>query len=305
LRTKILEWIRRAVGTERISVRLERIERELHIGAVDTASSNYEGVKLAILSASTESFIRCELNGSIAWLPTDTIRTMIHCLRVVENKIVLDVEVYHIKWMIDRLKEPSGEKFFLDVGAATGAATIPIAMQIGSELSITAFEPARNAMRLLLATLEKNSINSVQLVHSAVSNQVGNAEFIEFAYDVSGNCPYISEASTISHQGIPPDLKSECYTVECITLDSFFNSNSALKLAPHKSMVVKIDVEGFEEHVLNGGIYLIKSVKPYFSIDIHKRIDGDGTTEGVCRDILSKFGYRFENMDHVLLASPK
>jgi hypothetical protein len=72
----------------------------------------------------------------------------------------------------------------------------------------------------------------------------------------------------------------------------------------YDAVVVKIDVEGFEEQVLMGATKFIAEKRPFFSIDIHQKTDGPGTTEEACRKMLSRFQYSFAEMDHVLLATP-
>jgi FkbM family methyltransferase len=320
MRATIIDLIRRALGTKRILYLLESLELQLkrtggnssQEGAssapADTLTrdpdSVAKGVGLAITSSDPMSYFKCEFNGAPVWLPTDTLRTMIHCVTAADTHIVLQVETAHINWMIERLTERRGDGFFVDVGAATGAATIPIALKFKSNIPIVAFEPATNAMRLLAATLEKNNIHSVTTVNAAVSDAIGEVTFVEYGQDPSGNCPFLPEASTIAYPGVQT-ANSNSISVKCITLDSYFLSDNKFDFANHNRAVVKIDVEGFEEQVLNGSTRFIQTFQPYFSIDIHNRIDGEGSTEKACRNILTQFGYKFVNMGHVLLASPK
>ena len=217
------------------------------------------------------SDFKCNLNGEPAWLPTETLRIMIHCVHVIDGSISLLVETAHIDWMMNRLNDKDGKALFIDIGAATGAASIPIALKFKEKVSIVAFEPATNANRLLTATLEKNSINSVTLVKAAVSDEMGEVTFVEYGADLSGECPWFPETSTIAYNGVRTD-NSNTTTVPCVTIDSYLSASNSLELAQFNSVVVKIDVEGFEEHVLKGSLNFIKTIRPYFSIDIHARI---------------------------------
>ena len=216
--------------------------------------------------------------------------------------ILLNVETAHINWMADKL---AGGGLFVDVGAATGAATIPIALRFGAGLvDIVAFEPAKNAMNLLQKTCQKNKISSVQFINKAVSDCSGQVKFVEFDHDPSGNCPFLPEVSSITHKTLSTDNSNQ-HIVDCTTLDSFFTEGDLVMLIVGKTVVIKIDVEGFEEHVLNGGGKFIEMVRPALSIDIHNNINGmEGTTEEACRRILGGHGYNFVNLGHVLLCSP-
>ncbi len=265
-----------------------------------------QGVRLAIENSDSSSYFKCDLNEAKVWLPRDTLRTMIHCISVADDHLIsLRVETAHIAWMTEQLVDAkaSGRSLFIDVGAATGAATIPIAMKLGDTVSVVAFEPAAQARRLLESTLIKNGIQGVRCIRAAVSSAVGVVQFIEYDHDPSGGCPFLPEASTIAYNGVQT-TNGASVEVDCVTLDAFFAAKAEFQGHLNSRVVVKIDVEGFEAHVLTGGTVFISEFRPYFSIDIHKKVDGDDSTEADCRAILGRFHYKFKNMGHVLLATP-
>jgi hypothetical protein len=72
-----------------------------------------------------------------------------------------------------------------------------------------------------------------------------------------------------------------------------------------RPVVIKIDVEGFEAHVLRGARRLIDEYRPFLSIDIHTDPFGDGvaTTEATVISLIQD--YRYERLGHVLLCSPR
>ena len=90
------------------------------------------------------------------------------------------------------------------------------------------------------------------------------------------------------------------YEVEVRTLDSLSQN---LRLDEARTIVVKIDVEGFEDKVLKGALETLKRFKPFLSIDIHNHPGREDMTDGACMAILSPLGYWFERRGHVLLAS--
>ena len=314
----ILDCIRRVVGTKHIDDKFNYIEYNLQenlkltskivnlsesLHSTISGISISEGIRLAIKAADDLAFFKCNLNGQIAWLPAATLRTMIHCVHSGNNQIDVLVETAHINWMMQHLDSQKGQSLFVDVGSATGAASIPIALKFSKGVSIIAFEPATNAFFLFSESIKRNNIESVILTKSAVSDFVGQVEFVEYGEDSTGNVPYLPEMSTISFSGVS-NGNSNRINVDCVSLDEFFVNDKKINNNSFSSVVIKIDVEGFEEHVLNGAIKFIDQIRPYFSIDIHRRIGTNGTTEAECREILSKFGYSFEKMGHVLLASP-
>ena len=74
---------------------------------------------------------------------------MYHCLHLGDDSVfTVMAETNHLRWMIRQLQPGS---IFLDVGASIGQMTIPVALQ-RQDVSIYAFEPAKRARRLLLAT---------------------------------------------------------------------------------------------------------------------------------------------------------
>src|SRR6267154_526461 len=106
-----------------------------------------ESARRLLLRASDSSFLRTRLSGIDVWLPAETILTMTHCLRIGETgDILLDIETPQLEWMSARLRPGS---HFIDVGAATGAICLPLAIRFGAGVKITAFEPAPPARRLL------------------------------------------------------------------------------------------------------------------------------------------------------------
>jgi FkbM family methyltransferase len=243
------------------------------------------------------TYFKVVLNGASVWLPGDTLRTMAHCLHIrsEDGAVILRVETAHLMWMMERLKRGST---FLDVGAATGATTLPVAKRFGASVSIVAFEPSQRARRLLTETLIRNRLEA-EVKAAAVSDRIGDTEFCELPFDDTGNVPWQPESSSLFTAGVP-GLAARTYTVPVTTLDAV--SSTREFAGP---VVVKIDVEEFEVHVLRGAARFLAKHRPHLSIDIHREPFGDGeTTEAACRKLLLRQGYHFETMGQVLLCSP-
>lgn len=252
----------------------------------------------AVSQAGADAFFRTIYNGVEVQIPRDTLLTMVQCLYgTLEGPLVVEVEECHRKWMMAHLVDGGT---FLDVGAATGAMTIPIAATFGSKVRIIAFEPARKARGLLESTLTRNGLEGIEIVPQAVSNVVGRTTFCEFDHDETGACPFLPETSAIESRITVDDDRSRKVEVGVTTLDTFFSGRGA----PVGPVVIKIDVEGFEVLVLEGASDLIATSRPWFSIDIHRDPFGEGTTEAKVRRLLGSADYTFKNMGHVLVASP-
>jgi FkbM family methyltransferase len=280
-------------------------ERDSALAARDAALAHREAMlrdRSALIghlvrASEPGTYFNVVLNEASVWLPGDTLRTMAHCvhIRPEDGAVILLVETAHLMWMMERLK---GGGTFLDVGAATGATTLPIAKRFGGSVSIVAFEPSRRARRLLTETLIRNRLEA-EVKATAVSGRVGEAEFGEMPFDDTGNEPWQPEASSLLTAEVAA-LAENIYTVPVTTLDTEVATRFIAR-----PVVVKIDVEAFEVHVLRGATGFIAEQRPYLSIDIHPAPFGDGeTTEAACREFLQPRGYHFEVVGHVLLCSP-
>jgi FkbM family methyltransferase len=268
---------------------------------IDLRQTTTDEMRRAILATEDGSWLRVKFNGCMSIWPVETLRSMNHCIWNEDNGISVWIEDRHILQMGEWLKGDPGNSIFLDVGAATGAACIPIALISGEELEVIAFEPAVVAYKLLNETILKNNISNIKVFDLALSKTNGQTTFVEYNPDVERTIPYLPETSTIAFEGVSFSNARQ-RNVPTMNLDTFVSSQSLFE--NRKRVVVKIDIEGFEVEVLEGARVFIKNFKPFFSIDIHNFPGLQETTESKCREILSEFGYHFEKMDHVLLAIP-
>lgn len=269
-------------------------ERDVALAERDVAPTT-EALRRVMGVVAPDTYFYAKLNGYPVWLPRGTLRTMIHCAHwEADGSLSLWVETAHLAWMMERLN--SGGTF-LDVGAATGATTLPVMMRFGDEVSVIAYEPSTTARDLLIGALARNGIDGVTVRPLAISDMAGSIEFLEYGQDETGVTPWQPETSSLTSP-LMSSAPHRKYDVRVVTLDE-----DAL---PHcgKPLVVKIDVEGFEAHVLRGAQRLIKDCRPYLSIDIHADPFGDGlaTTEAAVTALLQ--GYQFERLAHVLLCTP-
>jgi FkbM family methyltransferase len=244
-----------------------------------------------IESIQGEPWHRVRLNGVPVLLPAYTLRLYAHCAHGTARDLSLIVEEPHANWMLSKL---GAGGLFLDVGASVGTMTVPFAIERPGA-KIVAFEPARTARDHLLATLERNGVSGVTVHALALSDRTGTSGFRE--YRVAETCSWLPEASCISEDA-HTQADGESYDVQVTTLDAMLDS-----FGPCEGIVIKIDVEGFECHVLRGASMLVERHRPYMAIDIHRRIDGPGDTEAGVRELLGA-SYCFRRLGHVLICEP-
>lgn len=276
-----------ATSEQRTAVAQELGWRAIAFGAVSA------------IEASDEAWFRVELNGVPVVLPRYTLMTMRHCVHLDHaGHIRLLVETDH--WQRMRaLIEPG--TLFLDVGAATGAMTVPYSITVPEGATLVAFEPSRRAMRHLRETLVRNGGSSrVNLVAAAVSNMQGEAEFFEQPEDPTGEVPFLPESSRLGQRDDAFLSKAEAYSVDVITLDGLAGN---LNFADRSRIVIKIDVEGYEVEVLKGATKLLTDHPNVFiSTDIHNKPGSAELTGPDVVSFLSNIGYKIETHGHVIFA---
>jgi FkbM family methyltransferase len=155
-----------------------------------------------------------------------------------------DIHQLALKLLVN---EPSGT--VLDIGANLGTFCVPLARKIPA-LKFHAFEPQRIVNYQLCANVIINSLDNVYTYEFALSNK--NA-------DVELAMPDYAKETNIGAFSIDKEVRENEY--ECATV----NMTDRIQLAPLDLLafsnvkLIKIDVEGHELEVLQGGIETIKA----------------------------------------------
>jgi FkbM family methyltransferase len=205
-------------------------------------------------------------------------------------------------WLYEQARQFKGQILFVDIGSASGAAVMTLAPRI-SGLRTIAFEPSRKARSLLERMVTVNNIPLVTIYPFAVSDTVAQVPFTEYGL-VDGAPAYRPETSSLFiPSALTPD--AETYEVSSVTIDHIFFDTLHIH-DENTRVIMKIDVEGFECHVLRGAEHYIRNHQPYLAIDIHSQPENPSeTTLDECSRLLKKMDYSLEIMDHVLVAHPK
>ncbi|OJI09288.1 MAG: hypothetical protein COV08_01675 [Candidatus Vogelbacteria bacterium CG10_big_fil_rev_8_21_14_0_10_49_38] len=161
-------------------------------------------------------------------------------------------------------------KTVYDIGSHVGFTALQFAKVIGPEGKVIAFEPNEfNARRFKYILSENGDLAGRIDIHEiAISQSQGSEDFL-FGDDVDGGT---SSGSFIdrSHTFWKKEVYEEQIgfvrkTIQTLPLD-LLESELLITKAP---ALIKIDVEGAEQLVLEGGRDLIKKNKPILLIEIH------------------------------------
>jgi FkbM family methyltransferase len=169
----------------------------------------------------------------------------------------------------------------LDIGANIGVHTIAFA-KMGNQSIVHAFEPSPHTREILSYNIIKNEERNKIVVHPfAVSNSSGKSLFYQTDDDA-----YSSLKDTKRKKII------ETVEVELITIDKFVS-----QFAISKIDLIKIDVEGLENEVIQGGLQAFRQFRPDIIIEIYRGSNSNPDPELTIKTLVEQ-GYKayvFEN----------
>jgi len=158
-------------------------------------------------------------------------------------------EIRLAKFLIQNLSE--GDQF-MDIGAHYGYFTLLGAEIVGKSGTVFAFEPSNNSFEIL--SHNASGLSNVKIFKQAISSAEGTLEFFEFSnLHAEYNSIDITQFSEEEWFKVAPPKK---ISVQASTIDNITN---AYQFSPK---IIKIDVEGAEHHVINGGISYLQSHAP-------------------------------------------
>ena len=140
----------------------------------------------------------------------------------------------------------------IDIGANIGTQTISLSNKVGEKGKVIAFEPQNIISQCLQTNLTLNDITNVSVHKSAISNKSGWAKM------------NISEYAQIGRYGEAGITKTGS-KVKTIKLD---------EIDTQKCNLIKIDVEGHEWEVIQGGQEFLKVHKPNLYMEAKNGIEG-------------------------------
>ena len=151
----------------------------------------------------------------------------------------------HITELVSKLLQK--DDIVIDAGANIGYHTLTFSYLV-PDGHVYAFEPQKQNYKLLEKNVNQNDMNNVTLFYKALGNKCDNVKIQAINTGIKNNMGDISVNDKEGH-----------YTVECTTIDN-------LNLS--KLDFIKINVQGFEKYVLDGGKQTISKTKPFILVEI-------------------------------------
>jgi FkbM family methyltransferase len=204
------------------------------------------------------------------WMKTET--PLIPAVRTLHGQVLrmhprfltanLDsIESEVMAWMRRYLRKGSSA---LDIGANIGLHTMYMAKLVGSSGRIFAFEPSPANIRSLRYHIKINQLSQVQIVEKAVADQDDGV----LPFFLLNDGDHLSNSLTFGREEVPNLDKTlhesrRVVSTNVVSIDRFC---SDAKITPD---LIKIDVEGAELQVLQGGTRTLSSVRPRLILAVH------------------------------------
>jgi FkbM family methyltransferase len=146
---------------------------------------------------------------------------------------------------------------YLDIGANIGLMTFNILAEVPLA-SVVAFEPGPHQAELLEKNVQGNGLSDrVSVLRSALSNRIGTAQFsVHRSRHASGDGFFDTHRAG----------RTTTMEVPVTTLDSWWQSSGSPQIN-----AVKIDTEGAELWVLEGGKAMIEHCQPVVIFELHPK----------------------------------
>lgn len=182
------------------------------------------------------------------------------------------------QFLVDYLREGD---IFVDVGANIGMFTLIASKRVGAKGHVFTFEPCSKAYSRLGENIDLNSLENVTCLQSALS-------------DLSGEHPMnVSLNGYDAFNSFVKPTAGHSFTVETVYTkkwDDFAKEHSLTG----RVILMKIDVEGWESHVLSGGLdFFSRQDAPVLQIEFTEEASQSAGTS--CRSLyrqLEALGYQ-------------
>jgi FkbM family methyltransferase len=149
---------------------------------------------------------------------------------------------------------PAGAPAILDVGANIGVHSIALC-SLFPDARVVAFEPAAGTRRVLERNIRDNGFaERIRVEACALSSACGSAQFYEMADDAYSSLKDTRRKALLRTGAVPLE-----------TLDHYVGDRGIARLD-----LVKIDVEGFETEVIEGGLATLAALKPDLFVEIYQ-----------------------------------
>lgn len=148
----------------------------------------------------------------------------------------------------------------IDIGAHIGVFSFFLAKQVGEKGKVISFEPSPFTYTVLTQTVRLNGLENIVDTRRQVVS--GSREEVTFYINQGSD---ISNANSMSVKNIT-DAEAKAVKVPSMLLDDFLQDGSIGDLS-----FIKIDAEGAELDILEGGKALIGRFKPFMTLEVHPK----------------------------------
>jgi FkbM family methyltransferase len=177
----------------------------------------------------------------------------------------------------------------LDVGGHVGFFTLGAAQRAGPAGHVHVFEPTPETVRILERHIALNGWQDrVTVFPGVMADQDGEMTFYAHGASMASS---LSRANTVDLNPERP-TQAKSLVVPAITLDTYCHRNGI------RPDVIKIDVEGAELLVLQGGRGVLASCKPVILCEVHTRhLANCGGSLHQLERLVDELGYVTEPLD--------
>lgn len=193
--------------------------------------------------------------------------------RTVDGKLT-----YQYKKLEAALKHVTNRKLAIDIGGHVGLWSMWLVKEFKR---VVAFEPVPEHRELFLLNVD---MTTCTMLPYALGTEA-KIEEMEIPLETTGNAHIAIGKRHPGTRHVPhPDSFRVVYGVEVRRLDSFPNLDDV--------GFIKIDVEGFERQVVEGGKELILRAKPIMVVEQKKNESAYGQEEDAARKLLESWGMK-------------
>jgi FkbM family methyltransferase len=178
-----------------------------------------------------------------------------------------------------------------DVGANIGVFTAAFAGAVGERGAVHSFEPLPDSRRRLQRTVELNDLRQVVVNGCAVADRTGSVELHDYGpgYETWAS---LAPREIATDQGVVRTARR--VAVDVVTLDEYCGDRGVEHVD-----VLKVDVEGAEEHVLRGASALLEGgAVDLVMVEVaDTTLAAAGSRAHDLLDVLERFGFSTYALD--------
>jgi FkbM family methyltransferase len=180
-----------------------------------------------------------------------------------------------ISWVCSRLIQPGDT--VIDIGANMGSVSLVLSALVGKRGRVHSFEPNPQMQALIESSIARNGIENIRLHRMALGARAGEL-VLSIPRGHTGAASFIPARAMADHDQI------------CVPVDTLSAALAGEDI--DRIRLVKVDVEGFEPQVFEGGAEMFARTPP--DVILFELLDLEGAISNhPSIKILSEYGYGF------------